>query len=170
MRISDWSSDVCSSDLVEVAVADAPLATYATAAAVVAALVVLAVAIALGAFWWRLASLHDRALAEQYRVLANRIQAQKQLLDSINGAIEEFIGLKAPDGTYRYVNPAFARAVSREPEAMIGLDDAAIFGQGTASRLALSDRRRPDPPDAVTADEEGYLDGRRRYLQIATHP
>src|SRR3546814_15521484 len=87
MRISDWSSDVCSSDLgpawwvleeVEVAVADAPLATYATAAAVVAALVVLAVAIALGAFWWRLASLHDRALAEQYRVLANRIQATKQ--------------------------------------------------------------------------------------------
>src|SRR3546814_7947814 len=59
---------------VEVAVADAPLATYATAAVIVAALVVLAVAIALGAFWWRLASLHDRALAEQYRVLANRIQ------------------------------------------------------------------------------------------------
>src|SRR3546814_14349601 len=63
---------------VEVAVADAPLATYATAAVLVAALVVLAVAIALDAFWWRLASLHDRALADQYRVLANRIQAQKQ--------------------------------------------------------------------------------------------
>src|SRR3546814_8163961 len=105
MRISDWSSDVCSSDL-----------------------------------WWRLASAHNRTLAEQYRRLANRIQGQKQLLDSINGAIEEFIGLKAPDGTYRYANPAFAQAVSRSPETMVGLDDAAIFGQGTAKRLALRDR------------------------------
>src|SRR3546814_16174498 len=84
---------------VEAAVAEAPLATYTTAAIIVAALVVLAVAVAFGAFWWRLASAHNRTLAEQYRRLANRIQGQKQLLDSINGAIEEFIGLKAPDGT-----------------------------------------------------------------------
>jgi len=155
---------------IEVAAAEAPLSTYTTAAIIVAVLVVTAVAVAFGAFWWRLASLHDRALAEQYRVLANRIQAQKQLLDSINGAIHEFIGLKAPDGTYRYANPAFAEAVSRRPEAMVGLDDAAIFGQGTAKRLALSDRRVLNSRESVTADEEVYLDGRRRYLQISKAP
>src|SRR3546814_16864631 len=127
MRISDWSSDVCSSDL-----------------------------------WWRLASAHNRTLAEQYRRLANRIQGQKQLLDSINGAIEEFIGLKAPDGTYRYANPAFAQAVSRSPETMVGLDDAAIFGPGTAKRLAPSDRRVPTEREAVTADKAGYLACRTR--------
>ena len=76
-------------------------------------------------------------LAEQYRMLANRIQTQKQLLDSINGTISEFIGLKAPDGSYRYVNPAFAEAVARKPESMVGLDDAAVFGRGTAKRLEL---------------------------------
>jgi PAS domain S-box-containing protein len=155
---------------VEVAVAEGPLSAYTTAAIIVAILVVTGVAVAFGAFWWRLASLHDRALAEQYRVLANRIQAQKQLLDSINGAIHEFIGLKAPDGTYRYANPAFAQAVSRRPEAMVGLDDAAIFGQGTAKRLALSDRRVLNSRESVTADEEVYLDGRRRYLQISKAP
>src|SRR3546814_4691681 len=106
MRISDWSSDVCSSDL-----------------------------------WWRLASAHNRTLAEQYRRLANRIQGQKQLLDSINGALEEFIGLKAPDGTYRYANPAFPQAVSRRPETMVGLNAAALFRQGTANRLDRSERR-----------------------------
>ncbi len=155
---------------VDVAVAQRPLSAYTTAAIVVAALVVIAVAVAFGAFWWRLASVHDRALAEQYRVLAARIQRQKQLLDAINGSIEEFIGLKGPDGRYRYVNPAFAAAVSRDPEAMVGLDDAAIFGQGTAKRLALSDRRALNGLEAVTTDEEVYLDGVRRYLQISKSP
>lgn len=155
---------------IEVAVAEAPLAAYTTAAIIVAVLVVLAVCVAFGAFWWRLASLHDRALAEQYRVMANRIQAQKRLLDSINGAIEEFIGLKAPDGSYRYVNAAFADAVGRRPEAMVGLDDAAIFGQGTAKRLAVGDRRVLSSREPVTSDEEVYLGGRRRYLQISKVP
>ncbi|MPZ11587.1 MAG: PAS domain-containing protein [Kiloniellaceae bacterium] len=155
---------------VQVAVAERPLSSYTAAAAAIATLVVIAVAIAFGAFWWRLASLHDRALAEQYRVLANRIQTQKQLLDSINGTIQEFIGLKAPDGTYRYANPAFARAVSRQPAALVGLDDAAIFGQGTAKRLAISDRRVLSSHESVTSDEEVYLDGERRYLQISKAP
>ncbi|WP_193371557.1 HD-GYP domain-containing protein [Pelagibius marinus] len=155
---------------VTVAAAEQPLATYTTAAIIVSTLVVLAVAVAFGAFWWRLSSVHDRALAEQYRSLADRIQAQKQLLDSINGAIPEFIGLKAPDGTYRYANMAFAKAVSRKPESMVGLDDAAIFGQGTAKRLALSDRRVLNSGESVTADEEVYLDGALRYLQISKVP
>jgi HD-GYP domain-containing protein (c-di-GMP phosphodiesterase class II) len=53
---------------------------------------------------------------------------------------------------------------------MVGLDDAAIFGQGTAKRLALSDRRVLNSRESVTADEEVYLDGRRRYLQISKAP
>ena len=155
---------------VEVATAERPLATYSTAAVLVAVLVVVAVAIAFGAFWWRLASLHNHTLAEQYRSLAGRIQAQKQLLDSVNGAIPEFIGLKASDGTYLYVNPAFANAIGRSPEAILGLDDASIFGQGTAKRLALSDRRVLNSREPVTVDEEIYLAGEPRYLQISKVP
>lgn len=155
---------------VAVATAEQPLATYTTAATIVAVLVVIAVAVAFGAFWWRLAAVHDRVLAEQYRTLADRIQAQKQLLDSINGAVPDFIGLKTADGAYRYTNAAFAKAVSRKPEAMIGLDDAAIFGQGTAKRLELSDRRVLSSGESVTTDEEVYLDGALRYLQISKVP
>jgi PAS domain S-box-containing protein len=155
---------------IEVASAERPLSTYTVAAIVVASLVVIAVAIAFGAFWWRLASHHNLALAEQYRTLANRIQVQKQLLDSINGAVPEFIGLKAADGTYRYANPALGKAVGRAPEAIVGLDDAAIFGRGTAKRLAQSDRRALTSGEAVTSDEEIYLDGVQRYLQISKVP
>jgi PAS domain S-box-containing protein len=151
-------------------VAERPLATYTTAAIVVAALVVIAVAIAFGAFWWRLSSLHSSTLATQYRMLANRISAQKQLLDSINGAIPEFIGLKAPDGSYLYANAAFAKAIGREAKAIVGLDDAALFGQGTAKRLALSDRRVLSSREAVTSDEEIYLNGEPRYVQISKVP
>ena len=41
---------------------------------------------AFGAFWWRLSNEHSSALAEQFRRLAARIQAQKNLLDSINNS------------------------------------------------------------------------------------
>ena len=154
----------------EVGVAERPLETYATAAIVVAALVVIAVAVAFGAFWWRLSSLHNEALARQYQSLAGRIQAQKQLLDSINGAISEHIGLKDAEGTYVYANPAFAAAVGRDPDAIAGLDDAAIFGRGTANRLALSDRRVLKNQEAVTVDEEIYFDSSLRHLQISKAP
>ncbi|NIA72023.1 PAS domain-containing protein [Pelagibius litoralis] len=154
----------------DVAAAEGPLATYSTAAIVVASLVVIAVAIAFGAFWWRLSSLHNETLARQYQNLANRIHAQKQLLDSINGTIPEHIGLKAADGTYRYVNPAFAAAVGRDPENIVGLDDAAIFGRGTAKRLALTERRVVKNQEAITTDEEVYFDSSLRHLQISKVP
>ena len=154
----------------EVAIAERPLATYATAAVIVAGLVVVVVAIAFGAVWWRLFSLHNETLARQYQKLANRIQAQKQLLDSINGTIKEQIGLKAVDGTYRYVNPAFAAAVGRKPEDLIGLDDTAVFGDGTAKRLALTDRRVLKGDEVVTSNEEIYLNSVLRSLQISKVP
>jgi len=154
----------------QVEIAERPLATFTNAAIIVAALVVVAVAVAFGAFWWRLSSHHNFALARQYQNFAARIQAQKQLLEAINGTVPEFIALKRADGTYRYVNPAFAKAVSRAPAAMVGLDDAAVFGQGTARRLALSDRQVTSSGEAVTVDEEVYLGDKPHYLQISKVP
>lgn len=155
---------------IDVAAAEAELQEFKTAAAAIAVLLVLAVVLAFGAFWWRLTMSYNRALAEQFRNLAARIAKQKRLLDGINGSISEHIGLKSLDGTYRYVNPAFASAVAREPEAIIGLDDAALFGQGTAQRLKLSDERAVDSRAAVTAEEEVYLCAERHRLQISKVP
>ena len=155
---------------IEVAAAEAKMGGFITAAVIVAGLVVVTVIAAFGAFWWRLSNEHSSALAEQFRRLAARIEAQKKLLDSINNSIAEYIGLKSKDGTYRYLNPAFARAIGREVEEAVGLDDAAIFGQGTAERLASSDRRALDQNVAVTVNEEVYLGARLHHLQISKVP
>ncbi len=155
---------------VDTAAARAKLDGFTTAVSVVAVLVVVTVVAAFGAFWWRLSNEHSSALAGQFRRLAARIEAQKKLLDSINNSITDYIGLKSMDGVYRYLNPAFARAIGREVEEAVGLDDAAIFGHGTAERLALSDRRALAEGVPVTVNEEVYLGSRLHHLQISKVP
>ncbi|HET8726983.1 MAG TPA: hypothetical protein VFO41_05675, partial [Alphaproteobacteria bacterium] len=80
----------------------APLGRLRAVVAAIGALATLLVTGALVAFWSRQESKHHRALADQYRRLAARIDVQRRLLDGINGAIREYIGLKRPDGTYAY--------------------------------------------------------------------
>ena len=150
--------------------ARAKLGGFVTAVSVVAVLVVITVIAAFGAFWWRLSNEHSSALAEQFRRLAARIEAQKKLLDSINNSIADYIGLKSKDGVYRYLNPAFARAIGRKVEEAVGLDDAAIFGRGTADRLEPSDRRALEAGGPVTVNEEVYLGSRLHHLQISKVP
>jgi len=155
---------------IDATAARAKLGGFMTAVSVVAALVVITVIAAFGAFWWRLSNEHNLALADQFRRLAARIEAQKKLLDSINNSIADYIGLKSKDGVYRYLNPAFAIAIGREVDEAIGLDDAAIFGHGTAGRLAPSDRRALDEGGPVTVNEEVYLGSRLHHLQISKMP
>ena len=155
---------------IDAAAARAKLGGFMTAVSVVAVLVVITVIAAFGAFWWRLSNEHSSALANQFRRLAARIETQKKLLDSINNSIADYIGLKSKDGVYRYLNPAFANAIGREVEEAIGLDNAAIFGHGTAGRLAPSDRRALDRDGPVTINEEVYLGSRLHHLQISKVP
>lgn len=152
------------------AAADARMKGFVTAVVLLALLVVAVVVTAFGAFWWRLANEHSSTLAAQFRDLAARIAAQKRLLDNINNTIAEYIGLKSRDGTYRYINPAFAHAIGREVEDATGLDDAALFGKGTAERLAQSDRHALDEGGPVTVSEQVYLGNRLHYLQISKVP
>lgn len=155
---------------IDAVAADEAVGGFVAAAITVSALVVLAVVAAFGAFWWRLSNEHSSALADQFRRLAARIDAQQKLLNSINNTMTDYIGLKSLDGTYRYVNPAFARALGRNLEKIIGLDDSAIFGEGTAQRLRLSDQRALASGAAVTVNEEVYLGKKLHYFQISKVP
>jgi PAS domain S-box-containing protein len=146
------------------------LSGFITGSIVISVLSVLMVAAAFGAFWWRLSNEHNVALADQFQRLAARISAQKSLLDSINNTIAEYIGLKALDGTYRYANPAFARAIGREAGGMVGLDDAAVFGRGTADRLKISDDRAMASGAPITINEDVYIGARLHHLQISKVP
>jgi PAS domain S-box-containing protein len=155
---------------IDVQTAQAMIGGFIMAVLVVAGLVVVAVVAAFGAFWWRLSNEHSTALAEQFRRLAGRIDAQRKFLNSINSSIAEYIGVKSKEGKYRYLNPAFAVAVGRDAEEAIGLDDAALFGQGTAGRLAQSDRSVLEQEATVTFNAEVYLDSRLHHLQISKAP
>jgi PAS domain S-box-containing protein len=148
----------------------ADLRTYTATVIVAVALVVFTITAVFGAVWFQLRSSHSRMMADQFRHLAARIQTQKRFLDSINGSIADHIGLKAADGSYRYANSAFARAVGRAAEEIVGMDDAALFGKGTADRLALSDRAALESGSVITSNEEIYLDGNRYYLQFSKLP
>jgi PAS domain S-box-containing protein len=141
--------------------------------AVVAAMTgigVVAALVAFGAFWWRMASGHNRALAEQFQSLAGRIETQRQLLDSINNTIADHIGLKGSDGAYVYVNPAFAGAVGRPIEQLVGQTDEAIYGHGTAQTLKVTDQQALLSGRPVTVQQKLYLQSRLHHLQIAKVP
>jgi len=151
----------------ESAAAEANFTAFKRAVIAVAGLVVLSVAGSFAAVWWRMAESHSRHQADQFRTLAARIEGQRRLLDSINSAIADYIGLKDLDGRYRYVNAAFARALGRSPDQLVGLDDAAIFGQGTADRLKPSDARALETLAPVTGDYDVFLGRERRQLQVS---
>lgn len=152
------------------ATAERELDTYEVAVLSVAGLSVVAILLAFGAVWWRLASQHHKTLAAHFQSSAATISRQKRLLDSINGAISEHIGLKDEDGIYRYVNPAFAAAMGRPIGQMIGLDDEALFGHGTAQRLEIADRRARETGLPVTLEERLYISGKQRVLQFCKAP
>lgn len=151
----------------ETAAAEAGFTAFKRAVIAVAGLIVLSVAGAFAAIWWRMAESHSRHQAEQFRTLAAQIEGQRRLLDSINSTIADYIGLKDLDGRYRYVNSAFARALGRSPDQLVGLDDAAIFGQGTAERLKLSDAQALATSAPVTGDYEVFLGQARHQLQVS---
>ena len=148
----------------------APLAEFQRIAISIFALVSLLFLLLVGALWWRLIGTESRKLAEQFKQQAEQIEEQRQLLDSINGNLSEYIGLKDNSGYYRYVNPAFATAVGRSQEELVGLDDSAVFGYATAKRLATSDQQVIENRQQVTVNEEVYLQSKLHHLQVSKLP
>lgn len=136
----------------------------------IAVLAVAVLLVAFGAFWWKLAGDRNKALATQFQRLATRINTQRRLLDGINNTIADHIGLKSTDGKYVYANPAFADAVGRPLTELIGLDDSAIYGHGTAERLAPSDREAMERRQPVTVNERIFLKDVAHHLQISKVP
>ncbi len=145
----------------------APVAAFRRAAVGGTALGALLLAAGVGAYWWQRYSEHNRRLAEHYRDLAARVDAQRQVFDGINNAVREHIGLKGPDGRYHYVNPAFAAALGRPAAEVLGLDDAAIFGAEGAAVLAALDARAVETGEAHAPEAEFLLDGRPHILEIS---
>ncbi len=135
-----------------------------------ASLLILFFGVTFGAIWAAMASTHDRKVARHFEMLAARIDQQRQLLDRINNTIGDFIVLKDLQGNYQYVNPAFAEAVGREAESLIGQTSEAVFGFDTARRLGRSDEQVLATGEPVTSRETVYLQSKPHHLQISKAP
>ncbi|UZP66913.1 PAS domain-containing protein [Desulfovibrio mangrovi] len=150
--------------------ARAALTTYSQTITIIAVLVTLAFGLLIGSLWWFLIGVENKQDAEKFKLLADTINEQRLLLDSVNNTITDFIALKSPDGTYLYVNPAFAKAVGRPVNEMVGLDDAAIFGFETSRRLKKSDELVHFSGQSVTINETIFLQSRKYHVQISKAP
>jgi len=88
-----------------------PLETYAYAIYGLAGSFFVVVLSVLSGIWFSLRSQNARAMADQYKELAQQINAQRRLLGSINNTVDDLISLKDASGKYVYANPALARFV-----------------------------------------------------------
>ena len=148
----------------------APLEAVVWTVVTVAGLATLVIAGGLVAVWFSEQNAHNRALANQFRDLAARIDAHRRLLTGITGAIAEFIGLKRRDGTYSWVNPAFASALGRTPDLVVGQTDDGLFGHGTARRLESSDAAVIAGRSLPPIEEQVYYGNQLRHVEISKVP
>lgn len=151
-------------------VATATIDKFALNTYLVAVFFVLTLITAFGAFWWRSNSDHNKILADQYAKFAHKLSKQKTMLDSINNTIKEFITLKDRYGKYIYANPAFAEAVGSSVENILGQDDTAVLGHGTAMKLEKLDDLVISSKESLSVVDEIYLQGEKRHLQISKFP
>ena len=151
--------------------AERELSTYRNTIIGMGAVCTLALILLFSLLWWWLVGRENKKVAGEFRNLAAHIEEQKIFLDNINSTIPEFVGVRdMADGKYVFVNQAFADAVGRSPEDMVGLDDAAIFGFDTAKRLANSDEPVLKKGEPVTVDETIYLHSSKYHFQISKVP
>ncbi|MBW2476673.1 MAG: PAS domain-containing protein [Deltaproteobacteria bacterium] len=136
----------------------------------IAILLILFFGVTFGAVWAVFIGGQERKLAKHFEHLAQEIDKQRQLLDQINNNIEDYIVLYDLQGRFQYVNPAFAKAVDRDPEELIGLDNEAVFGYDSAKRLEYSDQQVLTTQESYIFNEKVYLKSRLHHLQICKAP
>ena len=147
-----------------------PVESFTRTVWIVAGLGILTAFLVAGLAWWVLTGVQSQRIAEEFRNLAGQIDTQKQFIDSINANIDEFITLKDIEGRYTYVNDAFARAVGRDKDELIGMDAAAVFGFDTAKRLSAQDAAVCRDGRRATINEPVFLHSQRYEFQISKSP
>lgn len=104
-------------------------------------LLVLFIAALLLVLWLVQSGSANRALLSQYKEFTARIQAQRQLLDSINDAIVELISVTDNEGRYVYANTAFAAAVNLSSSMIVGQSAHSLFTPKDAATLTAHHER-----------------------------
>ncbi len=110
------------------------------------------------------AARHQRALAEQYRTLAGRIEAERRLLDEISGAVPDLVVLKDADGRYLFANRALATALGHGQGELLGRREEDLLEPETAAALARLEQEARATGAAVRPELRVRLGGQERLL------
>ena len=146
------------------------LAERAKTIYMLAGLISVALVLLISAVWWRLVGQEQCVINSQITDLLSVIEDQKKLLDGINSTMTDPISLTDEKGIYRYVNNAFALAVGRRANEVIGLDGPAVFGFDTARRLNAADQHVLMTGEGVSITEVLWLQSKRYHFQISKTP
>ncbi len=166
LRSTDWWFVVeHDAGLVQTALTERARTIYMLAGLISVALILL-----ISAVWWRLVGQEQCVINTHITELLSVIEEQKKLLDGINSTMTDPISLSDGKGMYRYVNSAFAQAVGRKAEEVIGLDGPAVFGFDTAKRLNASDQQVLMTGESLSVTEVLWLQSKRYHFQISKTP
>ncbi len=166
LRVADiWLVAENDAALLRDTLAEQEKTTYGLAGVLSLALVLL-----ISAVWWRLVGYEQKQVNKEMTALLSLVDEQKKLLDGINSTISDPISLTDGKGIYRYANNAFATAVGRGVEEVIGLDGPAVFGFDTAKRLNASDQHVLMTGESLSITEVLWLQSKKYHFQISKTP
>lgn len=166
LRSTDWWIVVeHDASIVHTSLTERARTIYTLAGVIAIALVLFIVAV-----WWRLVGQEQCVINAEISKLLNVIEDQKKLLDGINSTMTDPISLTDGQGVYRYVNNAFALAIGRKAEDVVGLDGPAVFGFDTAKRLNASDQHVLMTGESISITEVLWLQSKRYHFQISKTP
>lgn len=110
----------------------------------------------LGIIWWLLVGQRERAVAAELHNLYATVNAQSQLLDNVNSAVNDGIVLTDTGNTIHYVNQSFSR--------MVGVDRSQLVGQ-TFARALSTHTNLPINPHVASVLREGASRTYREELE-----
>ena len=106
--------------IIDARLALSPVYDFIKVASGLSAMAVVVLTAAFAALWWRQGSNHHRLVASLYREQAERIDRQRQFLQSITKSIRDWLTVDSPDGQLIYANPAFEAAAGSLEGPVIG--------------------------------------------------
>ncbi len=136
----------------------------------IAVLFTVVLGLLVSVLWWWLIGRENKERANEFKDLLSVIDEQKELLDGINSTIADLISLTDDKGVIQYANRAFAEAVGRPVEEVVGLDIPALFGFDTGKRLIGSDHQVLMSGESVVVNEVIFLRSQKHHFQIMKAP
>lgn len=133
-------------------------------------LLILVFTVTFSAIWFQQVGRKNQQMAQHFQELAKQIESQRQLLNSVNDSIGDFISLKDLRGIYQYVNPAMAAALGRSKDEILSQDDHAVFGFDTAKLLEHWDQQVISTGVSLKIQETLYFKSHPLHLIISKVP